>query len=131
MKLGSLIRKGVALADQLTGGSDGVQDTVYIYPWIGNTDSGGPDYGSAVEHKAIVEEKEYTRKMADGSEITQKASITIPRPVAANGATDRREPIDPRDKIVLPSGFTGPILNVDGITDPQTHAPFMFQIILG
>jgi len=131
MGIGSLIRGGMKIIDKATGGSDGVQDTIYISPWIGNTIEGGPDYGPAVPMEAIVNEKEYQRTLASGDEIMQRAEITIPRPVEPNGAAERREPIDPRDLVVLPSGYTGPILHVDGLTDKKTHAPFAFFIILG
>lgn len=131
MGIGSLIRKGISIADRITDGVDGVQDEITIYPWIGNTLEGGPNYGTGVPMDAIVNEKEYERRLSTGEEITQRAEITIQRPIAPNGAAERREPVDPRDKIVLPSGYTGPILHVDGLTDPTTHAPFMFIILLG
>jgi hypothetical protein len=131
MGFGDIIRKNLPIADRLTGGTGGVQDDIVVYPWIGNTLEGGPDYGDPVTMGAIVYEREYQRRMPTGEEVTQRAELTIPRPIAANGAADRREPLDPRDKIVLPSGYTGPILHVDGLTDPTTHAPFMFVVILG
>jgi hypothetical protein len=128
MGFDTLVRNGVALADRMT---TDLQVTIQIYPWIGTNDNGGPLYGSAVSMKAIVEEKEITRRLSTGQEVTQQAEITIPRPVAANGATERREPIDPRDKILLPSGLTGPILDVNGMVDPTTNQPYMFTVILG
>ena len=125
----SIIRKGVALADKMT---DSLQCNVQHFAWIGNNDYGGPDYEtSPVIRRGIVEEKEYLRRLPDGQEVTQKASITFPRPIAANGAADRREPIDPRDKLVLPSGYTGPILGVFGVVDPSTQQPYSFEVIMG
>lgn len=131
MGLRSVIRKGVAIIDKVTGAQDGLQDEVQFYAWIGSDDFGGPEYDVPISMEAIVEEKQYTRRMSDGTEITQRASITIPRPITPNGAAERREPIDPRDKFILPSGFTGPILFVDGTVDPDTHAPYSYEIVLG
>lgn len=125
----------VALADDLTGGDisqeDTIQDTIVFYPWISDDDFSKPVYGSGISMKAVVVEKDYNRRMPSGEEIRQRAEITIPRPIAANGAANRKEPVDPRDKIVLPNGYTGPILNVDGVSDSSTHAPYLFTIILG
>jgi hypothetical protein len=123
-----IVREGVAIADETTAS---LQDDILHYAWIADGDFSEPTYAPAILRKAIVEEKEYQRRLSNGQEITQRAAITIPRPIAANGAANRREPVDPRDKFVLPSGFTGPILNVNGVTDPKTHAPYMFEIILG
>jgi hypothetical protein len=129
MSLASLIRSAVATADKVT---KTLQDsTVLIYPWINSDDNGGPLYDDPISVDAIVEEKQMLRRMSDGQEVMQKASITIPRPIADNGAANRREPIDPRDSIVLPSGYRGIILAVNGVIDPSTHNPYMFQIILG
>lgn len=130
MDIGRLVRSvALPIADRI---SDGAQDTVLIYPWIGYNTSGGPAYApTPVPHKAIIEEKtsEYLKSATEV--VNQKAVITIPRPIAPNGAAERTEPVDPRDQIVLPSGYTGPILDVNGPIDPKTHAPYMFTIILG
>lgn len=129
MGLASTIRSAVAVVDAVV---NDLQDDITVYPWIGIGSYGEPSYDTPVTMKAIVEEKESHRPyLVGGEEVIQRATITIPRPVAANGAAERREPIDPRDKIVLPSGYTGPILNVEGITDPSTHNPYMYVILLG
>lgn len=108
-----------------------LQDTIEFYAWKGAGNYGESEYDDAVLMQAVVEEKQVLRRMTDGTEIAQKASVTIPRPIPPNGATGRREPVDPRDKIVLPNGFTGPILFVNGEIDPTTHAPYSYEIVLG
>jgi hypothetical protein len=128
MGLDSIVRKAVAIIDKQT---TSLQDTIIFSPWIGSDIYGGPAYGSPINMKAIIEEKQILRRLSDGQEISQRATITIPRPIAPNGATDRREPIDTRDKIVLPSGYTGPILFIEGVMDPTTNAPYSFDIVLG
>src|SRR4051812_44124142 len=106
MGFDSILRSGVALIDSLTAS---LQATVEFHAWIGYDRTGGPLYDAPLIFSAIIEEKQFTHKLETGAEITQRASILLPRPIAANGATDRREPIDLRDKFVLPSGYTGPI----------------------
>jgi hypothetical protein len=69
--------------------------------------------------------------MPGGAEVLQIATVTIIGPVAANGADERREPVDPRDRITLPNGFSGPILDVGGVVDPDTGSPYSVQVILG
>jgi hypothetical protein len=129
--LGALLRKGVALADKITGGSDGVQDDVTLYPWTGTGTYGEPTYGAGVPISAFIEDRMVTRNEAGGDEISSRTVLTIMRPITPNGATGRREPLDTRDKIVLPDGSTGPILAVNGPNDPTTHAPFVYEVILG
>jgi len=128
MDIAKLVRESVALADSM---SDSAQDDITIYPWISDDSDSKPQFGSAVTVSAIVEEKVRKRRTAAGEEILQKALVTIPRPLASNGAANRKEPLDTRDKIVLPSGYTGPILDVNGVIDPSTHKPYMFEVILG
>lgn len=127
-----LTRSLLQVADGLTGGTSGFQDTVHLYYWTGIGDFGEPTYqATAIGINAIVIEKQFKRRLSNGEDVIQKAEITIPRPLAAQGAANRREPIDPRDKLVLPNGYTGPILSVDGPVDPATHLPFMMTVILG
>jgi hypothetical protein len=52
-------------------------------------------------------------------------------PVAANGTTGRREPIDPRDRLTLPDGAVGNILAVEGLGDPDTNHNYFYQVYLG
>jgi hypothetical protein len=128
LNLDSLIREVVGIADNITGS---LQDTIQYSAWIGYDDFNKPIYDSAIVMSAAIEEKQYDRRLPDGSIITQRATIQITRPIKPNGAVDRREPVDPRDKIVLPNGYTGPILFVDGMGDPDTHAPYAYEIVLG
>lgn len=128
MSLASIIRSGIAIADKTV---ISLQDTITIAPWIGIGIYGEPKYGAPISMKAIIEEKEVLRRLSNGQEIIQKAQVTIPRSIANTTAEGRRNPIDPRDKIVFSSGFTGPILNVEGIIDPSTHNPYMLVVILG
>lgn len=128
MGFSSSIRNGVALANKLT---KDLQVVVSFYAWIGTDDTGGPRYADPISVLAVVEDKHRTRRFSNGQEVVQKAVITILVPMNSNGASGRSEPIDPRDKFVLPNGTTGPILDVSGIVDPITNRPYMHEVVLG
>ena len=136
MDFSSLLRDvGLPIIDNLTGSLQGV---ITIEPWIGTDDYSKPTYGTAVNVDAIIEDASHLRRVGrskedivDGQESQVKTVLTIPRPLSSNGAAGRREPIDPRDRVTLPGGVTGPILNVDGVIDPLTGKPYMFTVELG
>jgi hypothetical protein len=129
MGFGSALRAGIAVADKLTGGSDGFQGTVQHYCWVGDLAHGQPDYAPFVLVDALIDERTMRRRLPTGDEIIVRATITILRSLEPNGATNRHEPIDTRDKFVLPSGFTGPILDIS--SPPLVGDPAMFTILLG
>jgi len=131
-----LVRSGVALIDKTVAS---LQVTVTHEAWTGNDATyGTPTFATAVDRLALVEEKEVLLQTS-GQDIIQRAKILILRPITANGATGRIEPIDVRDKFTLSSGYTGPILTVGGPTeekrtglvDPSTNSPYMYEVSLG
>jgi len=136
MDFSALIREvGLPIIDEMTSSLQGV---IALSAWTGTDDYSKPTYANAVFIPAIIEDQTHLRRVGrskqdvvDGQEVVQKAMVTIPRPVAPNGAANRKEPIDPRDKITLPNGYTGPIMNINGIIDPATGLPYMFEIGLG
>jgi len=130
MGLADIVRSGVATAQSVTAD---LQDSVSHEAWIGHDGTGyaKPAYAPAVARPALVEMKQRKLRLADGSEVTQNAQLTFIGPVEANGAVGRREPIDPRDRLTLPSGHTGPILDVQGLVDTGTHAPYLLEVALG
>lgn len=128
MGLDSVILNGVALANRVTGS---LQATVQHAAWTGNQADATGSYAAAVDRQALVEFKQRLRRLPTGQEVMQQATVTFIQPVPANGAAERREPIDPRDVITLPNGYTGPILDVSGVVDPGTDAPYMLSVALG
>ena len=136
MDFSALIRDvALPIIDDVTGS---LHDSISIEQWTGTNIYSKPTYAEAIFVFAIVEDQMHLRRIGrskedivDGQELQLKSVITIPRPFPANGADDRKEPIDPRDKITLPNGYTGPIVNVEGIIDPATGYPYMFVIGLG
>lgn len=128
MGLQDIVRSGVALAHGVT---DSLQDTVQHYPWTGHDKFGKPTYGAAVVRKGLVEYRAELRRNPNGQETMQRAVVTFLTPITANGAAGRQEPIDLRDKLVLPDGTTGPILDIQGLNDPGTQRPYLYVVALG
>jgi hypothetical protein len=124
MALADVIRAGVAgVQAQLTS----LQVTVTHEAWIGHADAyGGPDYAPPVSLSALVQEGTNQRRLPTGEVITARACVSFLQPVPANGAVGRREPIDPRDRVTLPSGITGPLVeNPGAMVDPSTGRPYL------
>jgi hypothetical protein len=128
MGLQDLIRSGVATANGIT---EELQVAVTHEPWVGKDQYGGPVFGTPVSRQALVEMKQRLRRSYTGQEVMQMAAVTFLVPVEPNGAAGRREPIDPRDRITLPDGTTGPILDAAGLADPDTANPYFQVVALG
>ena len=128
MALSTIIRNTIAIADRLT---IDLQVPVQHYAWIADGSTyGEPVFASPVTRLALVEMRQRLIRL-EGQDIIQRAVVTFLRPIAANGASDRREPIDLRDKLVLPNGYTGPIKNVEGLENNFDDSPYMVVVILG
>ena len=84
-----------------------------------------------MSRQAVVERRQRLIRTATGEQVMSRHRILFPRPIAANGASTRQEPIDPRDVLTLPDGDTGPILEVTGVVDPSTSAPYSFEVWMG
>ena len=121
MPLDTIVRKAVAIADKVTSS---LQPVVTIYPWTGQAANGRgtPTFATAVPAHAIVE---FGGSITDtqGREVQTLAHVTFPRPLTPNGSPGRQEPIDPRDRIVLMNGETGPIVKISGFADPSISRP--------
>lgn len=129
MGFSKLIRNMVSVADKLT---KDLQVPVIHEPWISNDATyGTPVYGAPVTRLAIVEMKQRTLRLNNGQEITQRASVTFTYPIEANGAEGRQEPIDIRDKLTLPSGYSGPIKVVEGLENNFPDSPYLLEVLLG
>lgn len=128
MGLADIVRSGVAIAKDVT--SD-LQVNITHEAWISNDAYGGPTYAAATTLPAIVEREQRLIRDMNGEEIMSRTKITILQPITANGSTGRREPIDPRDRIIPSGDITGPILSVEGIVDPNTNAPYLYIVRLG
>lgn len=128
MALDDIVRNLVGVAQSLTSS---LQSSVAHSAWTGRDDHGKPTYATAVTRPALIEHEQRLLRTATGEEAQQMAKVTFLQPIAANGASGRKEPIDPRDKIVLPDGRSGPILAVEGLVDPDTSSPYLYVVRLG
>ncbi len=128
MGLDDILRNGIALAHRITGD---LQVQVQHSAWIGTDVYGKNTYAAAVDRRAIVDYKQRLTRQLNGQEIVQVATITFLEPIEDNGAEGRREPVDTRDRMVLPNGQTGPIVEVSGPMDPNTSNPYMLTVGLG
>jgi len=144
MALIHTLRNGVAAVDRVAAT---LQSTILHEAWVGTANTPTPSglpagvYGDAtvdtaryappVSLPAIVEWGAVRSDPRTGAVIQTLAKVTIPRAVEANGAPDRDEPFDDRDRITLPGGKTGPIVAVEGLIDPGTGLLLMTEMWLG
>jgi len=127
--LADVIRSAVEAANSQTAS---LQVDVVHQAWLAPSNGlGEADYGPPVARPALVQEGVLHHEMPDGKVITTKARLAFVGPIPPNGAPDRQEPIDPRDRLILPSGLTGYIVEVPGaLIDPGTGAPYVRTVWL-
>jgi hypothetical protein len=128
MALNDTIASGIATANKITAS---LQDTVGFEAWTGKDKFAKPTYAASVNYQALIERKQTLRRKMSGEEVAAQTKITIIGPVANTVATSRHNPIDPRDRITLPDGTIGPIVDVQGLVNPGTSEPYMVEVFLG
>lgn len=131
MSLASIVRKAVLIADKVTGS---LQATVVYYPYIGQSADGRGTrtYAAPITLPAVVEYGGIVYNQQTGVTVQTMAHITFPRPLGIlSTAAGRVNPVDYRDKIVLPDGTTSAIVDIKGFADPTTNKPFMSEVWLG
>ena len=101
----------------------GLQEDVQHEPFVANTDGfGSADRGSPANRPAIVTREQGVRRKPGGKEIPYRVTVAFSRPIV----------IDPRDRITLWDGITGPIVDIDrGAVDPSTGVPCATTVFLG
>lgn len=129
--LGNILKNAIATANSITGGVGGLQSVITVEAWTGLNGYGKATYASAVNVNAVVERKQQWIRSREGREVLSRARISILEPMTSVTADSRSNPIDLRDRITLPDGTTGPILDVQGPIDPDTSAPFFLEVVLG
>ena len=128
MSLAGTVRSAVATADKV---SKSLQEEVVHSAWIGQDMFGKAEFATSVYRKAMVEQGIKDRRLGDGRIVTTRAKITFLETVEPNGAEGRVGAIDPRDKISLADGTSGPILDVGGLRDPEMLRPYLYEVLLG
>jgi len=128
MGFDTLVRNAVALAKKLTA------DLMVVCTheaWISRDVHSKPSYAAGVSRSGILEQKQVWVKTPTGNRIETHPTFLILEPIADNGASTRREPIDPRDRFTLPDGSKAFAVDVEFIVDPSTGDPYAYQITLG
>lgn len=122
MGLDAVVRSALLAADATAT----IQGTLTHEAWIGQDQHGAPLYAPPVSHLALIHQGTNQHRTLTGEVITTRACVSFLRPIAPNGTAGRREPVDPRDRITLFSGMTGPLVEAPGsMIDPATGAPFL------
>lgn len=120
MGLLDIVRSGIAVANTLT---QDLQATITREAFTSGQDvRGEPNRSTGVSVKAIVEYKTRQVKTPSGEFVTSRAKVTILDPSIV---------IHVKDKLTLPDGTSGPILEVVGLADRVTGRPVMSEVYIG
>ncbi len=100
--------------------------------WESTTGDGDDTFDTTgVQLKALVDRTVKQHYTGDGRLVQVVATLTILDPITNNGASGRKNPIDPRDHFFLDDGTTAPIVELPQFENPATGAPFLVTVILG
>lgn len=120
MGLADTVRGAVAVANAATAG---LQVNVSHYA-AGTPDEAGnvPYPALPTARPALVTRKQKMVTTSTGQNVLSTAEVVFLDPAVV---------INELDKIVLPDGTTGPILNTVGFLDQGTNRPYLTQVYLG
>lgn len=123
MSLLDVVRGAVKIADDVT---KSLQATVAFSRCTGTDAYGTLTYGASVSLRAIVEFKQQQIANADGIVVASRLTVLF-LDIAALTAATAGTGVTLKDKIVLPNGETGPIINLGGFLDAGTGRPIATQ----
>jgi hypothetical protein len=127
MSLLDILRGGVEIANQQT---KSLQAKVKFEKYVSSGGSGEAIYKSAVYLDAIVEWKQKQVRTMGGTLDVSRASVLFIDIAQLLKATNK-EGVDDNDRITLPGGETGPILDMSGFIDAGTKIPIATEVFLG
>lgn len=127
MGLLEALRAGIAAAD---GVLKPLQASVRFYRCTAIDKAGKKTYASAVLLLAHIDLAQKKVETSGGELLSTTATITF-LDVAAVASATAGLGIREVDKIVLPSGATGPIIDIGGYVDPGTGYPVATEVTLG
>jgi len=128
MGLLDVVRSAVKIADNVT---KPLQAEVKFEKSTGKDRYGKVNFDRApVYLKAIVDWKQKHVRTTSGNLTVTRASVTF-LDVAALAEATVNEGVNDTDKITLPDGTTGPILDMSGFIDPGTGQPIATEVFLG
>lgn len=127
MSLLNILRNGVAIANTVT---KPLQATVSYERYVSSDYAGEKTYAVAVDLRAIVDWKQKQVRTASGILSVSRASVMFIDIVELDAATGGLG-ISDADRITLPDGTTGPILDMAGFIDAGTGRPLATEVYLG
>jgi hypothetical protein len=132
MALNDLIVSVVKIANNIT---KPLQGDVSHYPWIAQNRFGSAShqapFGEPIVRKAIIEQQARWRQLPNGNMVSTYAHVIFLEPFAHINAPNRKNPVDPRDRLILPDGTTGPIVDIDGLFNPGSGSLYFCEVWLG
>lgn len=127
MSLLDVLRSGVRIADGVT---KPLQAIVTLERYSGEDSYGTKTYTGVVKLRAIVDWKQKQVRTQTGILSVSRASVMFIDAAALKKATNN-EGIDDNDRITLPDGTTGPILDMSGFIDAGTKLPLATEVYIG
>ncbi len=135
---GNILETGVKIVDRAI---PGLKAVCTLKQFIGSDANGDVLLTDGLEgrpnpitFKSVVD---YTNKVTirNAQMVSISATLTITETIPFNNTlTDppRRNPIDPRDEIILPDGTSGPIISAPGsVLNPRTGTGFIQVVEMG
>jgi hypothetical protein len=116
-----IIVGGIAIADALTAG---VQGSVQYEAYTSADGDGDESYAAAVPVSCVIDQTRKAKTTGTGRLVVTVATLTFPR-----GGLN----INPKDRITLPDGTTGPLIldAPDAVFDPVTGRGFITTVSIG
>lgn len=127
MSLLDTLRSAVKIADNVTRP---VQSTVTFHRRLTSDKEGTSTFAAPVALRAVVDWKATQVRTPQGVLTSSRASVTFLDVAKLSSATGGNGVSD-LDRIVLPDGTTGPILNLSGFVDAGTGRPVATEVFLG
>lgn len=127
MSLLDIVRGAVKIANNITRP---LQAEVTIEHQLSTSGYGGVKYMKPAKLPALVDWKRAQVRTANGELTMSRAVITF-TDVEKLAAATNGEGVGDFDRIILPDGTTGPILDLSGFIDAGTRKPFMTEVMLG
>lgn len=127
MALLDILRTGVKIANTVT---KSVQAEVTFERYLSSTGEGEKTYASAVLLRAIVDWKQKQVRTTTGVLSVSRAMVMFLDVDALKAATAGNG-VDDHDRITLPDGTTGPILDMSGFIDAGTKLPLATEVYIG
>lgn len=117
----SILSDAIGIVDSVTQ-SLKLQCDVSHESFESETGKGVRTYGDPVTRLAVVDLTRKQIQAGNGQLLVVVATVIFPRPTL----------IDLRDRITLPNGLTGPIINdPNAVVDPETNRAFLNEVKLG